>query len=401
MQPGPDLPETTDTVVVGGGIMGAATAYYLTRASDRDVTLLEKDNLASGSTGDSSAIIRYNYGPHETYSELAWWSRQFYREFESETGQPIAYVECPRVRFADEGGEQGDYVQAGYEVLQSLDIPVQRYESPGLGDRFPMFDGVEAFDFAVVEPAAAYSSAVDITNGFARSAKTSGATIMTNEAVEELVHDGETISAVRTESGEVDCDEVVIAAGPWTPRFIDDLGLTMPMIPTREEVFLLDPPQAYLDEHWDDMPMMRFDNGEWYMRPDFNEGVLVATHPFADEPVDPDTYDDTPDQETALQVYDLLDENVPGLVDAEIKGEYCGLYSTTPDHDFILDQAGPEGCYVAAGFSGHGFKMAPAVGKIMRDLIVDGETELADLGMFAIDRFDSDVQGHGEPFEPH
>jgi glycine/D-amino acid oxidase-like deaminating enzyme len=264
-----------------------------------------------------------------------------------------------------------------------------------------MFAGVEDFDFAVAEPAAAYSDAVDITNGFARGARDAGATVITGERVRGIEHDGEAVSAVQTTSGTVTCEEVVFAAGPWTPRLADEVDVTIPIIPTREEVFLLDPPESFLEEHWGDTPMMRFHNGEWYMRPDFNGGILVATHPFAEEPVDPDTYDDSPDQDTALTVYDLLADNVPELVDAEIKGQYCGLYSTTPDHDFILDQAGPAGCYFAAGFSGHGFKMAPAVGKIMRDLIVEGDPSLTEMDMFSIDRFDFDEEGHGQPVEPH
>jgi len=399
MSPRPKLPESTDTVVIGGGIMGTATAYFLANESDRNVLLVERDNIAAGSTGDSSAIIRYNYGTHDTYSKMTWWSQDMFSDFEAETGQEIAYVECPRVRFAREGTEQGAFIEAGYEVLQSLGIPVERLEGD-LAAQFPMFEGVGTFDFAIEEPAAAYSDAVDVTNGFARGAEAAGATIVTGVEVEHVDTQDGSVVGVETAAGRVACDEVVVAAGPWTPEFADDIGVNVPMMPTREEVFLLDPPESYAEEHLDDMPMMRFHNGQWYIRPDFNGGVLIATHPFADEPADPDTYDDTPDQETALAVYALLEENVPGLLDADIKGQYCGLYSTTPDHDFVIDQAGPEGCYFAAGFSGHGFKVAPAVGKIMRDLVVDGETDLVDISIFSLDRFERETEGHGQPVEP-
>lgn len=400
MSIGPALPDETDTVIVGGGVMGTATAYYLSRESDREVTVIEKDNLAAGSTGDSSANIRFNYGPHETYSRLAWRSRSVYQQFEELTGQPIAYVDCPRVRFADEGTEQGEFIQAGHDVLSSLGIPVERIEGPEIAERFPMFEAAASFDFGVVELAAAYSDAVDVTNGFARGAREAGATIHTGVAVESITTAGGSVVGVETDDGPVASDEVVLAAGPWNPQLAADVGVDLPVSPTREEIFILDPPADFVDCHLQDMPMTRFEDGLWYGRPDFNEGVLVGTHPFPDRPVDPDDYNDVPDEETALAVSELLEENVPGLVDAEIRGQYCGLYSTTPDHDFILDAMGPVGCYVASGFSGHGFKMAPAVGQIMRDLVVDGEPDLVDTDLFSLDRFDTETDGHGRPVEP-
>ncbi|MFB6310968.1 MAG: NAD(P)/FAD-dependent oxidoreductase [Salinirussus sp.] len=400
MSIGPALPNETDVVIVGGGVMGTSTAYYLATESDRDVAVIEKDNLAAGSTGDSSANIRFNYGPHETYSRLAWWSRSVYQEFEKLTGQPIAYVECPRVRFADEGTDQGEFIQAGYDVLSSLDIPVERIESAEIAERYPMFPAAASFDFGVVELAAAYSDAVDVTNGFARGARDADATVHTGVTVESVETASGAVTGVETSDGSVACNEVVLAAGPWNGQLAADLGVDLPMIPTREEIFILEPPDEFIETHLPKMPMTRFEDGLWYGRPDFNDGVLIGTHPFPDRPVDPDNYDDVPDEETALEVYDLLEENVPGLVDAEIRGQYCGLYSTTPDHDFILDELGPAGCYITTGFSGHGFKMAPAVGRIMRDLIVDGETEMVDMDLFALDRFDMETEGHGRPVEP-
>ncbi len=87
---------------------------------------------------------------------------------------------------------------------------------------------------------------------------------------------------------------------------------------------------------------------------------------------------------------------IPELRDAGIRGQYCGVYSSTPDHDFILDQIGPDGCYFACGFSGHGFKQAPAVGKIMSDLVTTGSTPLVDATFFSYDRFSESAAGHGK-----
>ena len=392
----PELPEQTGVAVVGGGIMGAATAYFLAADSGREVMLVERDNIAAGSTGDSSAILRHHYGDDEIYTDMAHWSHQFFREFEAETGQPIAHADSPLVRFGEEGTEVGDYAAAGYDVLADRDIPVTWFDGDELEGEYPMYDSLDEFDFAVSDDSAAYSDGTDAANGFARAATDEGATVVTGVGVRcILVEDGDVVG-VETDDGRVDCEEIVVAAGPWTPELAADVGVEVPITPTREQVVILDPAGEYVEEYPDLPPTTSMPGGEWYLRPDFGDNVLVATH-YLTEATDPDDYDDTPDEETLLELTDLVTERMPGLADAGIQGQYCGVYSTTPDHDFVLDDPGPAGCYFACGFSGHGFKHGPAVGRIMRDLVVDGNTDLVDADYFALDRFEDDPEGHGMP----
>lgn len=395
MSTGPTLPEQSDVVVVGGGIVGTSAAYFLATESDASVTLVEKDAIASGSTGDSSAILRHHYGPQDRYSRMAWWSHQFYRRFEEETGQVVAHEDNPLVRFGVEDEPSGEYAAAGYEVLSSLDVPVSRYDREEAERRYPMV-GFEEYDFAVSDDAAAYSDGTDAANGFARAAAGEGATVVTGVEVEDVLTVDGTVTAVETDEGRVDCDAVVLAAGPWTPEVAATVGVEVPMTVTREQVVVLDPPEEYVEKYPDLTPTTALPGGEWYIRPDFGGGILVATHHTGEE-VDPDTYDERPDEETLLELVDELADVIPELQDAQVKGQYCGVYSTTPDHDFVVDEVGPENCYLACGFSGHGFKHGPAVGKILGDLVADGETDLVDAEFFSLDRFDDDPTGHGLP----
>lgn len=392
----PELPDRTDVVVVGGGIMGTAAAYFLAADSDRDVALVERDNVAAGSTGDSSAILRHHYGGDEIYTDMAHWSHEFFRSFEAETGQPIAHADSPLVRFGEDDTAAGEYAAAGYDVLADRDIPVTWVDADELPDRYPMYDGLEDFDFAVSDDTAAYSDGADAANGFARAAADEGATVVTGVGVESVLVEGGAVVGVETGDGDVDCDEVVVAAGPWTPELAADVGVDVPITPTREQVVILSPGDGYVEAFPDLTPTTSMPGGEWYLRPDFGGNVLVATH-YLTEATDPDDYDDTPDEETLLELTGLVTERMPGLADAGIQGQYCGVYSTTPDHDFVIDDTGPEGCYFACGFSGHGFKHGPAVGRIVRDLVVDGDTDLVDVDYFALDRFDDDPEGHGLP----
>jgi len=388
------LPESADVVVVGAGIIGASVTFTLTERTDTDVLLLERGQVASGSTGDSSSIIRHHYGDEAIYSRMAWWSHEFFRTFEERTGEQIAYATAPMVNFAT--AENAEWVAAGQAVLEAEDIPVSRYEAAELPDVYPML-GTEQYEFAVSDDAAAYSDATDVTGGLVRAAQENGATVHTGVTVESIEESEGSVEGVTTDQGQIATDTVVVAAGPWTQRLLGPLGVDVPVTTTREQIFLLDPPPAFAEDSLEDLPTSGTGGG-WYIRPDFGDGVLLATH-HTGEAVDPDRYSDKPDQALLLDLLDGLEEFVPGLADAGVMGEYCGIYSTTPDHDFIIDEVGPDGCVVACGFSGHGFKHGPAVGRIVVDLLTEGATDMVDLEYFSLDRFEDDPQGNGVPQE--
>jgi glycine/D-amino acid oxidase-like deaminating enzyme len=396
MSTGPDLPGATGVLVVGGGIVGTAAAYFLAAESDRGVTLVERDGIAAGSTGDSSAILRHHYGPDEIYTRMAAWSHRFYREFEAETGQPLAHADSPLVRFAAEGTESAAYVEAGEDVLREAGLPVTRHEGEELAEEYPMYEGLDEFDFAVSDDSAGYADGTDAAGGFARAAAEAGATVVTGVDVGSLVAEDGRVVGAETDGRRIDCEAAVVAAGPRTPRLAETVGVEVPITPTREQVVVLEPPEEYVRQYPDLTPTTSMPGGEWYLRPDFGEGVLVATHRYTDE-VDPDDYDGTPGESTLLELTEAVADSIPELAEADIRGRYCGVYSVTPDHDFVIDEVGPEGCYLACGFSGHGFKHGPAVGRIIRDLVVDGGTDLVDASYFSLSRFDEDPEGHGLP----
>lgn len=375
----------SETIVIGGGIMGTATAYFLATTTTHSVTLVEKSNIAAGSTGDSSAIIRHHYGKQRHYSMLAEWSHEFYRSFEETLGEPLAYESNPVVRFAINNTESAEYATAGYEVLSDLGMPVTRVEREKFEEEYPMLD-LSGVDFGVSDDTAAYSDGTDAATGFASAARRAGATIMTQCEVTDVIVDNGEISGVTTSEGELSCNNLVVAAGPWTPQLAETLGVTIPVTPTREQVIILDLPDAYQESYSKDPPTSSLPETDWYLRPDGSTRLLIATHALTDA-VNPDDYDRSPDHPTILELADALKSYVPDLQDAEISGQYCGVYSTTPDRDFILDAVGPDGCYFACGFSGHGFKHGPGVGRVMTDLVTNGQTDIVDITPFSLDRF--------------
>ncbi|AUX09757.1 FAD dependent oxidoreductase [Halalkaliarchaeum desulfuricum] len=389
------LPSRTDVVVVGGGIMGTSTAFFLATETELDVTLLERDNIASGSTGDSSAILRHHYGPQEIYARMAAWSHDFYREFEGHTGEPIAYEPNPLVRLGREDTPTGRYAREGFDVLTSLGIPVSEVDRETLAAAFPML-ALGDVEFGIVDETAAYSDGADAAGGFARAAGKNGATVLTGIPVEELLVDEDAIAGVKTDAGTVKTENVVVAAGPWTPELLEPLGVEIPLKLTKEEVLLLEPGEEYEPGDVSTIPTTAPPGGDWYVRSDFGDGVLIATH-HTGETVGPDAPTGTVEESTVLELTEALVEFVPGLEDARLRGSYAGIYSNTPDHDFVIDQIGPAGCYAGCGFSGHGFKHGPVVGKALSDLVATGSTDVFDIEFFGLDRFEADPAGHGKP----
>lgn len=387
------VPDASDIVIVGGGVVGTSITYFLSERTDDNITLLEKNQIGSGSTGDSSAILRHHYGPNDMYSRMAWWSHEFYRSFEEETGQPIAYASSPMVRFGEENTVGGEYALNGYHTLKANDIPATRYSKTEIPDAFPMLTISDA-DFAISDDTAGYSDGTDVAGGFSRAAQDNGADIITGVNVEDLDVQGNDV-VVRTAENEIRCDNVVVAAGPWTPQLTETIGVDVPVTPEREQILILDPPEAFAEEHPELTPTTAPPGGTWYMRPDFGDHVLVATH-HRGRQADPDGYKNTPDEEVILELLDEMEDIIPDLIQSDIVGQYCGIYSTTPDHDFIIDEI-MDNCYVACGFSGHGFKHAPVIGRGICEYIVDGGTDLFDLEYFSLDRFDGAPDGHGLP----
>jgi len=391
----PELPDRADVIVIGGGIAGTSSCFFLADRTDRSVLLLEKDTIASGSTGDSSAIIRHHYGSKAIYAKSARRSHDFYRAFEDRTGEPLAYEPNPLVRLGIERERSGDYAMSGYETLSSLDVPVSRLDRQSLEDAFPMLS-LGDVDFGVVDETAAYSDATDATMGFARAAQERGAMIATDTTVTDIETDDNGVTAVRTDRGVVATDDVVVAAGPWTDRVMSSVGVEVPLDRSREQVLSLAPPETFSQRYQEGLPTTSPPDADWYVRDDFGDNVLIATH-HSNGGVEPDTYKQTPDEAVKLRLIDELVAFCPDLAAAGLQGEYCGIYSNTPDYDFIIDQAGPAGCYVACGFSGHGFKHSPAVGRMISDLVLEGETDLGDVEYFSLSRFDGDRRGHGNP----
>lgn len=405
MDPGPAIPDETEILIVGGGIIGTATAFALSTRTDRSITLVERDQIAAGATGDSSAILRHVYGDRTVYSRMAWMGHEFYRAFEANTGYELKTPDQPLILWGGEDVEHTESPVESYETLQRLGYPVTRYGAEELPEQFPLFEFDGDIEFGVSDDGAGYTDGTTAANGFAKAAADNGADVITGVDVESVSVEDGAVSGVETGDGPLPCEELIVAAGSWTHKLLATADVDVPVSPGREQVLLLDPPPSVTEAEFESLPTTgqgsdRPDGTWWYFRADFGESIYMGSHGRT-ELVDPDTYRRSPDESRKLEAFDILDGFAPKLADSGLAGGFAGVYANTPDQGFIIDQVGPAGLHALVG-AGHAFKHAPVIGQLAADLVLEGESDLFDLDDFSVDRFDdrSPNQPLPETYDP-
>jgi glycine/D-amino acid oxidase-like deaminating enzyme len=366
----------TRVLVVGGGVTGASIAYHLaSRAAD--VTLLERNALGSGPTRHSTALLRLHY-TQELLVQMAAHGLRVYRDFENEIGATAGFTQIGML-FGVADDER---------ALLEANVELGRREGAATG--LVSAEEVRSLDPRIVtdglafcyEPEAGYCDPYLAVSGYAAAAEQAGASVHEGTRVER-VGDGTATSA----TGTFEADAIVVAAGPWSAGLLAPLGYELPVTPAPAEVG-----RYRLPDSFGPAPpaVADFSEAAIYFRPaepGFLEvGSLAPEH--ADEPVDPDRPIEGARPDT-LRVYaDALAARLRGSAGGHWRGAWTGIYDVTPDWEPVIDRVpGTERVYVAAGFSGHGFKLAPAVGLSIAELILDGGAATFDVGLLNAQRF--------------
>jgi sarcosine oxidase subunit beta len=380
------------TVVVGGGIIGVSTANALTRAGMDDVVVLEKRSLASGSTGRSAGIVETQY-----FSEFDVELRaQSLREFERLATETRAeFDQVGYVRLLMDPADEERFRES-IRTQHRHGVDDARFLEPAeLETVVPDLNATDVYG-AIYGPSDGYADPHTITQIYAERARERGATVRTGVAAESVVVDGNTVQAVETSDGRIDCEAVVNAAGPWAPQFAEGVGLDLPAAPYRRQILVAEPPEAETLGYAVPTVMEYTPAGSkpgLYFRDEGGDQVILGLHQEVgaeEEPADPDRYRTDYDEDVALEIFDLLDHRAPSFADFGVVNGWSGLYTITPDTQPIIDQHPTiEGYFLAAGFSGKGFQIGPPVGEIVADLVLDGETDVvSDLEPVRLDRFE-------------
>ena len=360
--------------------MGTSILYNLASRGVKAPVLLERDTLGSGSTGRSSGAVRMHYST-TVNADLAWQSLKVFQDFDEIVGGgDVGFVKTGYMVFVPEDAVSG--LEHNIAIQQAVGIDtriISREEAHELAPMFQFNDG-EAFAW---EPESGHADPSGTALAYATRARELGAEVVLESAALDVDVSGGKVVAVTTATERYETDIAVVATGPWSSRFMSRLGFDLPLEATRHEVFLLRRPMDKLAFHPGGADMANLT----YFRPEGSDLTLVGNG-NAKDIADPDDYNPRHNTDHLQDVWLRLARRLPEIADAELYTGYAGLYTSTPDLHPVVDRVdGIDGLYICTGYSGHGFKLAPAVGIVMAELILDGEARSVDITPLRMSRF--------------
>ena len=374
-----------NVIIIGGGVIGTSIAYHLTKAGCRDIIVLEKNYIGSGSTEKCPGGIRQQFSS-EINIRLSMESIEFFKHFEEKTGH------------------SADFHQDGYLILaiteqelkafrQNVDlqrrIGVEVYPlSPGEAKKILPPLNIEDVLGATYCSTDGYADPYSVVQGFASAARSLGARILEDVEVGGLEIKGGKVRRVLTTKGEFEAPVVINAAGPYAAQIGKMADVDIPIRPSRRHVFVTEPLPDQLNKPnklgGRNHPMViDFSNGFWFRR----EGPALIFG--MSNPDEAEGFDTSVDWDfLANSLAEVACHRLPLLGDIGITRGQAGLHSDTPDYHAILGKAPEmEGFYLACGFSGHGFMHSPAVGRLMSELILEERTPSPDIRPLRVERF--------------
>lgn len=409
-------------VVIGGGVMGCSIAWHLACRLDplsQPVVLLEKTSLAAGSSGRSGAILRQHYAS----SELAGMARDSLRAYAGlarTTGRSIGFRRTGVLLLA-RTPEDVARVRANVELMRGLGIDTRVVDADEVRRLVP---GIQVDDDTVGawEPEGGTVDPAQTVEAFAALAKTRGATVREGLGAEGLAVEDGRVVGVETAEGTIETGTAIVATGPWTGRFLARLGVDLPLRVVRPEQHFIEMPSApagaaalssaaqggaeelegELDERLGPLepelapaahPVLLDVANGLYARcdPDRGRTRIGDMDTGTDAEVsDPDALDEEVSERFRAWAHDTLGARLPTYADRADLDSLAGLYTLTPDDQAVIGAApppAPEGLVVVAGFSGHGFKLAPSIGEGVAQLVLGEPVSAFDPAFFAPGRF--------------
>jgi glycine/D-amino acid oxidase-like deaminating enzyme len=355
---------TADIVVIGGGVMGCSTAYNLAREGARNVTLVERNAVCSGGTAKSCAITRTHYSiPINMLHAVE--SLKIFENFGERVGGDCGFQRTGYIIVGPEEHREPMVAVFKAQNAHGIDTAVLTpAEAQAIHPLLRLDDvGVIGYDTR-----AGYCDPHGTTTAYAQRARELGVDVRTDTPVTGLRRNGGHF-AVQTPAGNIETPVVVLAAGPWTNAVAGGLGVAFPYEVSRHKVITLKISQSY-DLNWPTVKDLTTAD-KIYFRPETGGVVLVGTGDHGDPIEDADTLTDSVDLEHVGRIEALMARRMPAFADAEFTAGWTGPYDITPDWNPIVGAVpDQDGLFVAVGFSGHGFKLAPTIGEALAQAVL-------------------------------
>lgn len=369
-----ERPTGADVIVVGGGVIGTSTAFHLAEAG-ADVCLVEKGELAGGSTSRAAGGIRTQFSDPLNIA-LGLRSIQAFERFADRPGAEIDLHQVGYLFLLDREEDVAAF-ERSVELQNELGVP-SRLLDPGEAAALSPLAGLEGVLAASFCPLDGHASPEAVVQGYASAARHLGATVLTRCVVTGIELRSGSVEAVVTERGRIETGVVVCAAGAWSPEIARLVGIELPVEPVLRQVGFTGPVPGLPER----IPLtIDFSTGLYFHRE--GPGLLFG---MAD-PEQQAGFDAHTDPHWLERVLGVAERRAPALLDMGIAGGWKGFYEITPDHNALVGESDAVSRFLyATGFSGHGFLQGPAIGEIVRDLVL-GREPFVDVSPLAVERF--------------
>ena len=370
------LPATADIVIIGGGVMGASTLYHLAARGQKNLLLLEKEEFfGQGATGRCAGGVRYQFST-EVNVRLSQESLPMLERFKDEIGQEIDYRMCGYLIVCTNEADRAAF-KRNLDLQRGLGVETEWLTGDQVRERLPSF----RFEDAIGATFHRKDGLVDpnsVVAGYISAASKLGARALNKVEVTgfELKQGG--ITAVLTDQGRISTNLVVNAAGPWAGLVAEMAGVHIPLTSLRRQMFTTTPLPAIPDN----LPfVIDFAQSLYFHRE--GQGLLIGMS----NPEEVHGFNQNVDEAFELVNLEAAIARLPLVESAGMVSHWAGLYEVTPDAHPFFGRTDVEGFLVVGGFSGHGFMHGPVSGKLVSELILDGEFKTLDVSMLDLARF--------------
>jgi sarcosine oxidase subunit beta len=371
----PESAEVAEVAVIGGGVMGVSTAFHLAEAG-ADVLLLERDSLGSGSTSRAAGGVRAQFSDPVNIA-LGLRSLEAFERFAARPGGDIDLRQDGYLFLLDDPADVQAF-EAGVALQNALGVPSRMVDVAEACGLSPLVtpDGLLAGAYS---PRDGHCTPEAVVQGYAAGARRLGARIRQHCAVTGISVDGGEIVGVRTDQGFVRTSVVVCAAGAWSAAIGAMAGVSLPVRPLRRQIRVTEP-IAWLPPG---LPMTIDFASSFYFHPEGPGLLMGMSDPDQDFGFDLHVSDDW-----LVRLGAAVQRRAPRLSDVGVARGWAGLYEVSPDHNGMIGESpGVSRFLYATGFSGHGFLQGPAVGEVLRDLVL-GHSPAIDVSGLDAARFD-------------
>lgn len=378
--------DSYDVIVIGAGVIGCSVAYHLAHFGAQRVLVLDRTQIGAGTTSQSSGILRTHYSVAENV-ELAKRSWSVFNDFANYLGDAEAsagMVKCGYLIAAPDG-EKLDPLRAALQGQRDKGIEVRLIDPAEARERLP----IARFDDAALigyEPEAGFADAYLVATSFARAARRQGVKIMEGVEVNQLLLEGGRAVGVDTSKGRFMAGTVISTQNIWATDIERWTGVPTPVAAERHAVLALETPEA---PYTFQMPVYKDlgSTGMLYCRSYGGNQMLVSEGTVGETLAVPDNEQGDISMDYVVEVGAQVAERFPAYETAGLASSWTGVYDVTPDWNPVLGCL-PDvpGLVVGYGFSGHGFKLSPGVGRLLAQCALGLPTDVP-LTPYAHERF--------------